>query len=143
MRSNSPRRRPADRKFPAAGEGRNLLGPAGEEAAARALRRRGYRIVERNYRCSWGEIDLVARDGEILVFVEVKCKRSGGFLAPTFSVTARKQRTLARAAWDYLLRRNLSAVPCRFDVVSVLWPRGGKPRCEIIPGAFEVDPSRS
>ncbi|MBI3013814.1 MAG: YraN family protein [Candidatus Tectomicrobia bacterium] len=105
-----------------------------------ALARRGYRIVERNYRCRWGEIDIIARDGETLVFVEVKAKRSGDFLPPTFAVTSRKQRTLVKVATDYLIRKKLFQTPCRFDVVSVIWPAGGEPKWEIIAGAFEADP---
>lgn len=116
------------------------LGPAGEAVAVAALARRGYRIVERNYRCRWGEIDIIARDGETLVFVEVKAKRSGDFLPPTFAVTSRKQRTLVKVATDYLIRKKLFQTPCRFDVVSVIWPAGGEPKWEIIAGAFEADP---
>ncbi|HLC26418.1 MAG TPA: YraN family protein [bacterium] len=142
MRKKLPVLRSAARKGTLPGGSEVPLGAAGETVAVRALARQGYRIVERNYRCRWGEIDIIARDGETLVFVEVKSKRSGKFLSPVFAVTPHKQRTLVKVAMDYLTRKNLAQTPCRFDVVSVIWPAGEDPTWEIITGAFEADPNR-
>ncbi len=92
-----------------------------EERAARYLEEQGYQIAERNYRCRLGEIDLIARDGAYLVFVEVKYRadeRSGYGLE---SVDGKKQRRIIRAASWYLYERHIrDGQPCRFDVVSFL-----------------------
>ena len=95
------------------------LGKHGEDLACRELRRRGYAIVARRYRTRHGEIDIVARDGGVLVFVEVKTRSSDRFGAPLAAVTPLKQRRLTRMALDYLARSHTNGVPCRFDVVSV------------------------
>ena len=107
-------------------------GGAAEEQAAEFLERHGLAIVMRNYRTKAGEIDLVARDGATLVFVEVRMRsgaRYGGALA---SITPRKRRRIVAAAHQFLMR--LARVPpCRFDVVAV---DGGEP--EWIRGAFDA-----
>ena len=88
---------------------------------------RGYRVVE-------GEVDLVARDGPVLVFVEVKTRRKG---EPAEAVGAEKQRRLVRAALHFQRRHGLLEAPCRFDVVAIVWPEdGGSPRVEHIVDAF-------
>ena len=102
-----------------------LFGGRGERAAARFLRRRGFRILLRGYRTTRGEIDLVARDGETLVFVEVKTRSRG---MPAEAVTPEKQRRLTLAALHFLKRHGLldrpREVPCRFDVVAIVLARG-------------------
>jgi putative endonuclease len=98
---------------------RQTLGKAGEETAARELERRGYAILARRYRTRYGEIDIVARDGETTVFVEVKARVSGEFGSAAEAVTPSKQRRLAHMAFDYLARNRLSKAPCRFDVVAI------------------------
>jgi putative endonuclease len=113
-----------------------LLGDRGEREAARYLRRRGMRVVIRGYRTPWGEIDLVARDGDFLVFIEVKTRRRG---APAEAVTPEKQRRLTLAALRFLRRRNLLEVRCRFDVVAVIWPDDARPpQIEHFRDAFEA-----
>jgi putative endonuclease len=113
-----------------------LLGNRGERAAARYLRRRGMRIIARGYRTPRGEIDLVARDGATLVFVEVKSRRQG---TPAEAVTPEKQRRLTVAALHFLKRHNLLDKPCRFDVVAIVWPDDRlSPTIEHIPNAFEA-----
>jgi putative endonuclease len=98
---------------------RQVLGKQGEEAAAEELERRGYAIVARRYRTRHGEIDIVARDGETIVFVEVKAKESAEFGTAAEAVTARKQRRVMSMAVDYLARNRLTTKPCRFDVVAI------------------------
>ena len=113
-----------------------LLGDRGERAAARYLRRRGLRIVTRSYHTPWGEIDLVAREGNVLVFVEVKTRRRG---TPAEAVTPEKQRRLTLAALHFLRRHNLLEQRSRFDVVAILWVDDGRPpRIEHIRDAFEA-----
>ena len=94
-------------------------GIAGEERAVRELRRRGYRIVERNYRCKVGEIDIVARDRETLVFVEVRTRSSSASGSALETVTPAKQRRIARVASHYLAARRPVFDECRFDVVGI------------------------
>lgn len=98
---------------------RQALGLQGEELACRELRRRGYRILARRYRTRTGELDIVARHGEWVVFVEVKARQDGRFGDPEESVTVQKQRRLITMASDYLMRHNLTNAPCRFDVVGI------------------------
>ncbi len=95
------------------------LGRAGEEAAAAYLRDKAYRILERNYRWARGEIDIVAEDGDTLVFVEVKTARSDRFGPPEGWVDRRKQAQLGQVALHYLQEREITDRDCRFDVVAV------------------------
>ena len=113
------------------------LGRSGEIAAAAELGRRGYEIVTSNYRGPHGEIDLIARDGDCLVFVEVRCKRNANFGTPAESVTPAKQRKIAATAQHYLDEHNIKDVDCRFDVVEVM-PQNGKLTANVITNAFEV-----
>ena len=119
---------------------RRSLGARGERAAARLLRRRGYRIVARGFRLrDRGEIDLVAVDGRTVVFVEVKTRRGDARGRPAEAVDARKQRRLTRLATAFLRRHDLLGCSARFDVVAVTWPADrGRPAIEHIPHAFEA-----
>ncbi|MCL4812124.1 MAG: YraN family protein [Vicinamibacteraceae bacterium] len=115
------------------------MGAGGEDAACEALRRRGYAILARRFRTRSGELDIVARDGDTLVFVEVKARRSLRAGLPAEAVTWRKRRTLHRVALEFLARSRLHHLPCRFDIVSVRMGPGGEPTgVEIVPGAFSV-----
>jgi putative endonuclease len=98
---------------------RQLVGIQGENRAVAELERRGYAVVARRYRTRHGEIDVVARDGETIVFVEVKAKESTEFGSGADAVTARKQRRVISMAVDYLARNRLTSSPCRFDVVAI------------------------
>ena len=118
------------------GDDRRALGAAGESAAARHLERRGYRIVEANVRCRIGEIDLVAIDAGVIVFVEVKGNRGGHYGAPEEMVTPLKQRRLTRLAAWYLQRRGWLGRPARFDVVAVDWEAVGRRRVRHFRDAF-------
>ena len=114
------------------------FGDRGERAAARHLRRRGLRILGRNYRTALGEIDLIARDGDTLAFVEVKTRRRG---EPAEAVTPEKQRRITLASLHFLKRYGLldRDVRCRFDIVAVTWPDGrGRPEIAHHPDAFEA-----
>ncbi len=113
-----------------------LLGDRGERAAARFLRRRGLRVLHRGYRTRLGEIDLIARDGETLVFVEVKARRQG---VPAEAVTPEKQRRITLAALHFLRKYGLLDSRSRFDVVAIVWPdERGQPLIEHFPNAFEA-----
>ena len=115
------------------------LGRRGEDAAARHLKRLGYKIVARGSRSSLGEIDLVAVDGRTVVFVEVKTRQSQDAGHPVDAVDAEKQRRLTRLAVAFLKQHGLLEYPVRFDIVGVTWPGGSRrPRIEHFLGAFEA-----
>lgn len=118
---------------------RRALGALGEEIAARHLERIGYRLAERNVRLFRGELDIVAWDGETLVFVEVRARRGEAMGSAAESVGPRKQRRLAELAAAYLHARRLGEVPCRFDVIAVYWSGGGEaPRIDHFVDAFSL-----
>jgi putative endonuclease len=117
---------------------RQALGILGESLACAELCRRGYAILAQRYRTRFGEIDIVARDGEVTVFVEVKARDGNDFGDGAESVTAWKQRRVAKMAVDFLSRHRLHDRPCRFDVVAVD-VSGRSPRVEVYPGAFDAD----
>lgn len=122
-------------------DARQWLGREGEAAVREALQSRGYAILAERYRTPIGEIDLVARDADTIVFVEVKTRRGGAYGGGAAAVTWRKQRTLARVAETFLARAGLTHLACRFDVVAVHWPGGGPPRAEVFTHAFRADGS--
>jgi putative endonuclease len=103
---------------------RKAVGGRGEKTAENYLRRKGYAILKRNYRCPRGEIDLVARKNKMLVFVEVKTGRSGSFGDPAEWVGWKKQRRLNAAAEYYLQAHDLENTECRFDVIALRLDRG-------------------
>jgi putative endonuclease len=116
---------------------RREIGRRGEEAAVAALRRLGYRIVERNVRLRRGELDVIADDHGVLVFVEIKARRSSRCGTPAEAVTARKRRALVALASAYLVRSRWTERPCRFDVAEVWIEQDGRPpRVEILHDAF-------
>lgn len=97
------------------------IGSHFEEKAAACLQKRGWKILERNYRCRQGEIDLICWDGRYLVFVEVKYRKNSAFGMPAEAVDARKQHRIRESAQFYLnSRRYPEDTPCRFDVVAIL-----------------------
>ena len=114
----------------------------GESLAAKHLKAHGYEILARNYRARRGEIDLIARDGEFIVFVEVKTRRSLKFGLPQAAVTLRKQRQISKVALAYLQFRNLMDAPCRFDVIAIhLSPQLKLLKLEQIESAFDFQPT--
>ncbi len=116
---------------------RQQFGKKSERLAATYLKLKGYRIIETNYRCPVGEIDIVASEKGTLAFVEVKARRSSRFGSPKAAVTPAKQRKISMAALDYLKRSNLEDVRARFDVVAID-TTGGKPDIELVRNAFPL-----
>lgn len=113
------------------------LGKQGEDIAAAYLKRRRYGIVERNYRCAFGEVDIIAVKKGVVVFIEVKTRSSHAYGSPETSVTPRKQRQLAKVALFFLQSRNMLDRDARFDVVEVdVGDR--EERVRIIENAFEL-----
>lgn len=116
---------------------RKLLGRQGELTAAQYLEKNGFRIVCRNYRCRLGEIDLVALDGGVLVFIEVRSKCGDRYGLAQESVTGRKRHKLRQLAWHYLKTTGKTTADCRFDVVAILFDGERKvKRLEHIENAF-------
>ncbi len=97
-----------------------MTGTEGENLAAAFLTKKGYRLLERNYRTSFGEIDMIAQEAETLVFVEVKARSTRGFGLPYEAVDRRKQGKMSRVALAYLSWKRIENCPCRFDVVSII-----------------------
>jgi len=114
---------------------RRQLGDAGEDLAVAALKKQGYKILERNYVTPLGEIDLIARQGKTYVFIEVKTRRGEGFGAPQEAVHPAKQQKLRRLADYYLKDKRLGEVAIRFDVVGIIITENEQ-RIEIIKDAF-------
>jgi len=115
----------------------DALAGRGENAAARYLRQIGYKIIIRNYRSALGEIDIIARDGETLVFVEVKT-RAYDDPTPEEQVNTVKQHQITKAAKTYLNRYGSSQPPARFDVIAVVWPADREPIVRHVQNAFEA-----
>ena len=112
-------------------------GRQGEELAVRYLQENGYLILERNFRCPLGEMDIVARHGDILVFVEVRSRRSEVYGEPLESIGIVKQKKLSRIALYYLQKHNLQGQKARFDVLGVKIQPGGH-EIHIVRDAFDV-----
>ena len=116
---------------------RIVFGKTGEDLACRELERRGYAIVARRHRTRRGELDIIARDGRTLVFVEVKARRAHAFGDAADAVDGRKRRRLARLALEYVAAHHLMDCPCRFDVVSIHLEQAGH-RIEVFQNAFDA-----
>ncbi len=116
---------------------RKALGFRGEDLAVKYLKKRGFKVIERNYHCPLGEIDLIAREGDTLVFVEIKARSSSAFGLPQDAVDRFKQEKLMLVARAYMAARHLKEdIPARFDVVAIhLTPSG--PDIELIKDAFQ------
>lgn len=121
--------------------GRSALGAEGERAAKAYLKTQGFRILHENYSTSLGEIDLIAQEGDVVAFVEVKTRTSGEFGPPQASVTRQKQRQIVKVAELFLQRHRLSGAACRFDVVAVTFAggRAGHPEVLLIRDAFSSE----
>ncbi len=117
--------------------GNGALGERGENVAAKYLRNQGYRIITRNYRCELGEVDIIARDGKTLVFVEVKTREEDD-PRPEEQVHSVKQHQLTKAARTYLTRYGTPQPPARFDVIAIVWPPGRPPQIRHHTDAFEA-----
>jgi putative endonuclease len=113
------------------------FGRRAEELAARHLKENGYKILQKNYRTRSGEIDLIALDGEVLVFVEVKARRSERFGTPKEALSIQKQRKIVLTARHYLKESGKQEVRVRFDMVSILMT-GSVPAIEVVKNAFDI-----
>jgi putative endonuclease len=116
------------------------FGIDGETLATEFLRKRGYRILERNYRTRRGEMDIVAEEGEALVFVEVKARRGSQFGGPHGAVGWKKQQQLIRVASHYMAVNRIQDRDCRFDLVLISESPFREKRIDLIRNAFEVPP---
>jgi len=115
----------------------DALGQRGENVAARYLRNQGYKILERNFRCEVGEVDIIARDGRTLVFAEVKTREQDDPM-PEDQINEAKRHQLTKAAKFYLSRYGVPQPPARFDVVAIVWPSGREPQIRHTTDAFEA-----
>jgi len=118
---------------------RHQLGREGERLAERHLRGLGYKTIARQFGTPVGELDLVMRDRDTVVFVEVKTRGDRKFAEPEDAVTREKRRKLTRAARWYLEQARCAERPCRFDVVSIVLPKDGEPQLRHFLDAFEVE----
>ena len=116
---------------------RQKFGEKGEAIAVRQLKKAGYKIIDTNYRTQLGEIDIIAKEKDTIVFVEVKARRSVHFGSPKQAVTLQKQKKISMVALYYLKTIGQSSAKARFDVVAVIENRD-EPRVEIIKNAFEL-----
>jgi len=114
-----------------------VFGKNNESRAVIYLKRRGYRILEQNYRTRLGEIDIIAMDNETIAFVEVKSRSSAAFGSPRYAVTHQKQRKISKVALQYLKSTHQSHVRARFDVVAI-FSDSGQDTIELIKNAFEL-----
>ncbi|RNC72790.1 MAG: YraN family protein [Desulfuromonadales bacterium] len=113
------------------------LGQEGENLAADYLGRLRYRVLERNFRCKGGEVDIVARDGKTLVFIEVKTRNNAAYGPPQLAVTPFKQHQISKAALTWLAKKQQLDAPARFDVIAITL-NGQSPSIEHIINAFEL-----
>ena len=113
------------------------LGHLGEKMALKEVRRLGYKEVERNFRCPLGEVDLIAKDGDTLVFIEIKTRKGRSLGYAKEAVNERKQRQISKVALTYMKNKKCVGVKARFDVVAVSLGIG-KPELEVIKNAFEL-----
>ena len=118
---------------------RIALGKRGEEIAVEYLKRLKYKIIERNYTCKLGEIDIIAKDKKTLSFIEVKTRASLMYGDPSHVVNKRKQHQISKAALHYIIKNNLQNADARFDVVAIQLSSEGE-RVELIKNAFELSP---
>jgi putative endonuclease len=114
-----------------------VLGIKGENLAVKFLKEKGYRIIARNYKTPVGEIDIIAQDGNTVVFIEVKTRADEFFGQPFEAVNKRKRQKLKNVALFYL-KRQVMEFPVRFDVLSIFYRENGKKEIEHIKDAFEV-----
>jgi putative endonuclease len=112
----------------------------GEALAGKILKKKGYKILKRNYVSKYGEIDIVAYDRGIICFVEVKTRQSENYGPPELAVTKEKRKRIVRTALNYLTINNIEDTDCRFDVVSILYKEDvNKPDIELLESAFTAD----
>src|SRR5689334_18852057 len=114
---------------------KNTVGRYGEDLAARYLTKHGFAVLERNWRCGLGEIDIVAREGDTLVICEVKTRRGLGYGSPLESITYRKLTTLRKLAGAWLRSHQVRPREVRIDIVAVMLSQGAPPQVDHLRGA--------
>ena len=113
------------------------IGQKGENLAVEYLQKLGYKVLERNYRCKLGEVDIIALNNDTLVFIEVRTRSSLDFGLPQESINRRKRHQISKVALEFMLRKKMKNIPARFDVVAIsLEP--GKEKVDHIKDAFEL-----
>ena len=113
------------------------LGKLGEELALKIIKRLGYKYITKNYRCPLGEIDLIAKDGDYLVFIEIKTRRDRSVSFAKEAIDQRKMRQISKVALAYMKANDCCDAKSRFDVIAINI-KGGKEEIELIPNAFEL-----
>lgn len=115
------------------------IGKAGELFAEKILKKSGYKIIEKNFNARVGEIDIIARDGEFVAFIEVKLRKTESFGTPAEMIDKRKIEKILKASKIYIMKNNLYDTPVRFDAVLITGDlsKDERPRYEIIKNAFE------
>ena len=111
------------------------VGNKGESLAENYIKRKGYKIIQRNYRCRLGEIDIIAKDDDTIVFIEVRTKQNENFGSPQDSVTSTKISKISKTALRFIQEKNLSGFSYRFDFIAITFSQG-KPNIEHIENAF-------
>ena len=124
---------------PHPGPFRSPLGERGEITACEFLKRHGYKLLEKNYKCKLGEIDVIARRQGRLAFIEVKTRTSDQFGVPQEAVNPKKREKIFKIAQWYLKEKKLEKSPLAFDVVAVLWRNDQAPEVRLIADAFEKE----
>ncbi len=117
---------------------RQLLGKQGEIEAGKFLVGRGYKIIERNFRCRFGEIDIIAREKNFVVFIEVKTRSNSNYGSAASAVTPRKQQQISRVAQLYLIEKDMTNCDARFDVVEVMRAKHGEFDLNHLINAFDL-----
>jgi putative endonuclease len=115
---------------------KRFLGIFGEDTACEFLKKQGYRIIERNYKCKLGELDIIAKEKGVISFVEVKTLTAGKMETPLDTINLKKQRHIQQSALYYLNKEKMQNVDCRFDVVAIKYKEGAEPDIELIRDAF-------
>jgi putative endonuclease len=113
------------------------IGQKGEDLAVAFLKGLQYVILERNYRCKLGEVDIIARDNDTLVFIEVRSRSSLAFGLPQESINRRKRHQISKVALEFMSRRRFKNTPARFDVIAISFEQG-KEKVDHIRDAFEL-----
>jgi putative endonuclease len=111
-------------------------GSKGESIACGLLEKKGYRIIKRNFRFGRGEIDIIAKKDEMLIFVEVKSKSNKEYGEPEYAVTKSKQKQIIKIARAYLYENNITDIQCRFDVIAISYENYSDPKINHIENAF-------
>lgn len=112
------------------------LGAYGEYEACKYLKKKGYQILKKDFRCKIGQIDIIARDGDTLCFIEVKCRSSYSFGQPEEAITWKKKQRIKKIAEYYILRKRITDTDIRYDAVTILEPKDDKKQISLIKNAF-------